>query len=125
MPKPSSKRPRRIADLIHQQLATLLKKEVSDPRLEKVSITAVEMTPDLGTARIFFTAHGETDPKVLKEIDKAFVKSTGYLRRLLAGATALRYVPKLVFIFDKSIEYGAELSSLINKVAPADEEDEA
>jgi ribosome-binding factor A len=122
MPKTSSKRPRRIADLIRQQLAILLKREVADPRLENVSITAVEMTPDLGTARIFYAVSGETSPRIFKEIDTAFSKGTGYMRRLLADATALRYVPKLVFIYDKSIAYGAELSSLINKVAPSGKE---
>lgn len=109
MSKPS-KRSRQIADLIHTEIAVLLKREVSDPRLNQVSITSVRLSPDLGNADIYFTLH---DVGTLKEVMKAFGHANGYLRRILADRIELRYTPKLNFIFDKSLEQGAKISELI------------
>ena len=111
----SFKRTRRIGDLIHQQLALVIKREISDPRLASVSITSVKMTEDLGTARVFFTV---LDVSQHEEASEVLVKASGFLRSALAQATDLRYVPSLRFIYDASIAYGADLSQLIDRLVP-------
>lgn len=114
----SSKRTRQIADLIHHEIAYLLKREVSDPRLNEVSITSVRLSPDKANADVYFTLH---DPQHLREVKLAFQKATPYLRRLLADRVELRYIPKLNFLFDAALEEGAKMSNLIDQALTDDE----
>ena len=105
-----TQRQQKVADLVHRQLAGFLKKEVHDARLSKISLTGVSISSDLRQAKVFYSLlenqHG-------KEVKQVLNKATGYLRYLLAQATALRYVPKLEFIYDEIIERVDRLSSLI------------
>lgn len=114
----SIKRVRQIGDLLHQEIAYLLKKKVGDPRLESVSITLVRLSLDKANADIYFTLH---DPKNLPEVKAAFAKAAAYLRRLLAERVELRYVPRLNFIYDQSLEEGAKITDLIEKALSEDE----
>ncbi|OGO91352.1 MAG: ribosome-binding factor A [Coxiella sp. RIFCSPHIGHO2_12_FULL_44_14] len=117
MAKPS-KRSRQIADLIHMQMAFLLKKEVSDPRLNQLSITSVRVSPDLANADIYFTFPQGTH---LEEVKKALAKALGYLRHRLAERVELRYVPRLNFLYDKSLEQGSKISALIEYALSEDD----
>ena len=117
----TTQRQQRVADLIHHQLAVLLKKEVHDPRLARISLTAVSVSPDLKQAKIFYTLLESEDRKA---IQKALDKAIGYFRRLLAEATALRYVPQLQFAYDESLERTEKISSLINRALKNDDDNE-
>lgn len=112
------KRPRQIADLIHRELATILKRETNDVRLNQLLITEVDVNPDLRVARIYFTL---LDSAQLEETQRALTKGTGFLRQRLAERVALRYVPKLLFKFDDNLERAEHLSSLLNKIKPEDQ----
>jgi ribosome-binding factor A len=116
MPKPST-RPQKIADLIQQELAYLIKREARDPRLAHVSLTAVRLSPDLKLARVYFTMLKTEDRAA---IEKAFEKASGFFRSLLAKNMQLRYIPHLYFVYDESIERGEKISSLINSALEAD-----
>lgn len=116
MPKPST-RPQKIADLIQQELALLIRKTVHDPRLTNISLTAVELTPDLKLAKVFYTVF---NPEDRKGVAKAFEKAAGFLRHALSKSTELRYIPQLRFIYDESIERGERMSSLIGKALESD-----
>ncbi|OGO94374.1 MAG: ribosome-binding factor A [Coxiella sp. RIFCSPHIGHO2_12_FULL_44_14] len=116
-PGRATKRARQVADLIHHQLSYLLKKATGDPRLEKMLITAVELSSDLSQAKIFFTLE---DSKSLPEVMVSLEKASGYLRHLLADAVALRQIPQLQFIYDFSIERGERLSQLIDQAVDSD-----
>lgn len=110
-------RPRRVAELIQSQLGFLIKKEVNDPRLSTIAITKVQVSDDLSVAKIFYTV---LDATKVSDTDKAFEKASGYLRTLLAHATALRHVPRLTFAYDTLMEKGADLSELIDKAVEDD-----
>ena len=114
----SPKRARRIGDLIHHRLAELLQRGISDPRLEKISLTGVEVSVDLGQAKIFYTVLDEAD---LPDVQMALNKASGYCRHLLAQTTALRFIPQLHFVYDESIERASRISALIDKAVDADE----
>ena len=117
-----SQRQQRVAYLIHQELAELLKKEVRDSRLSKISLTAASISPDLKQVKVFYSL---LENQSEKEIQKALNKATGYLRHLLAQATVLRYVPKLEFLYDKSIERAERISLLIERALRKDDSDES
>lgn len=113
----STTRAKRVADLIHDQLAHILLKKISDPRLNDFSLTAVDISPDLRQAKIFYIVLNKDN---LKDVRKALAKATGYLRYMLANATQLRYVPQLHFFYDESIERGSRMSEIIDKVIDED-----
>lgn len=112
-----SKRCRRVADLILREIAELIRHEIRDPRLQNVAITGVEISPDLGHARVYYTLLEKTHQP---EVDQALARASGHLRHELAARTELMRVPSLHFIYDKSVIQAEELSHLINEKNPRD-----
>jgi ribosome-binding factor A len=109
-------RSRRVAEQLRQELADILWREVQDPRVKGVTITAVEVTSDLEHAKVWFTAMtGEP-----KEIAKALQHTVGFLRREVAHRMRLRLVPSLTFVYDESVARGAHLSQLIDEAVETD-----
>lgn len=113
-----SKRPQQVADLIHRTLAVSLQRETNDPRLNKISITEVNVSPDLRNARIYYTLLDKTD---LKDVTKALDKGAGFLRQCLAKQVGLRYVPKLEFLYDENLEHAEELAALLSQIKISEE----
>lgn len=111
-------RTRRIADLIQQQLASFLKKEIRDPRLTNVVITSVDVSPDLSHARVYYTILHKNE---LQNVQIALHKATAYLRRLLAKHTDMKYTPNIQFIYDKSVIAAEELGKLIDEANTEDD----
>lgn len=108
------RRQRRVSELIHRELSTLLLLEVRDPRLADITITAVEITPDLLIARIYFSVLGDEDQA--QEALAGLQSAGGYLRTQLAGRVRLRFVPELVFELDRSAEYGRRIDELLTQI---------
>jgi ribosome-binding factor A len=114
-----AKRQRQVADVIRHQVAFLLKKEVSDPRLRDVTLTYVDVSSDLSNAKIYFSLPHRDQ---LKDVNKSFEKATGFLRRELANKVDLRYVPKISFVYDESIDRGSRMTDLIDEALNQDEQ---
>ena len=118
MPK-DSRRSQRVADLVRSELSRLVLTEAHDPELRRVTITDVEMPPDLKSARVFFSCLGG-DAEREKAAD-ALRRAAGYLRREVGQRCQLRYAPELHFISDRSLERGARIEELLHQVLPPDE----
>lgn len=109
-------RSRRVGEQIRQELADILWREMKDPRIKAVTITAVEVTPDLEHAKIYFSLlSGE--PKAVTEV---LQRAVGFLRTELSHRMRLRIVPSLKFQFDESLERGNRISSLIDQAVEED-----
>ncbi len=105
------KRTDRIAEMIQRKLAQIIPQEVRDPRLNGiVTVSAVKVAADLGHAKVYFTVLN-ADKKLAESILNG---AASYLRSALARSITLRTVPQLHFIYDVSIEYGQNLSRLID-----------
>ncbi len=116
-------RSRRVGELIQRELATLLSREVKDPRLALISITAVDVTRDLSLAKVFYTIMDitdGTDENKQAKVKEGLIKASGFLRYELGHRIQLRIVPKLEFFYDQSVVHGSELSSLIDHVIEDD-----
>jgi len=101
----------RINEEILRELSSLIR-TLKDPRITgMVSITHVDVTPDMRYARVFVSRLG--DPKELAACIKGLKSASGYLRRELARSLTIRYTPELVFVADDSIEYGAHIMELL------------
>ena len=119
MPREFS-RSRRVEEQVKRLLAELIRREVKDPRLGPVTVTAVEISKDLGHARVFVTPFaGLGDPAHVVE---TLQHAAGYLRHELRKAMSLRVTPELDFRLDESIERGARLSRLIDEAVTSDRE---
>ena len=105
-------RPRRVADLIQRTLAVLLLQEAKDPRFEGVTITAVNVSPDLANATIYVTV---LDDSKTKDSITALNNASGYLRHQLADEVELRIIPRLHFIYDESISRADKINQLLHE----------
>ena len=117
--KKTSQRARRVGDEIQRDLADLLRTEVKDPRVGPVTITAVEVSPDLSHAKVFVTHMAGREHA--DEAVKALQHTAGFLRSALAHRLSLYSVPALHFAYDDSIETGMKLSQLIDDAIAADQ----
>ena len=116
------KRTDRIAQVLQRKLALLIQREIKDPRLPGlITVASAEVSKDLSHAKIYFTVFNG-DPVVTQSILNT---TASYLRSALAKELSLRTVPQLHFIYDKSIEYGARLSRLIDQVNQSSEDEDA
>ena len=110
----------RINDEMQKELAAIMR-EVNDPRVcdAFISITGVEVTPDLKYAKVYYSAmRGEP-----REIRAGLKSSAGYIRRQVAQRLNLRATPEFTFVEDDSIAYGAHISKLLNSIEISEEED--
>ncbi len=106
----------RVNNLIRQEISELLKCQVKDPRLGGfVAITEVSASPDLKRAKVFVSCLG--DKRERREVLSVLTAASGFFRNELAKRLRLRHVPELSFQWDDSIERGAYLLELINKVS--------
>src|ERR1700674_3755875 len=107
-------RARRLGEQIQRELTDLLRRDVKDERIGNVTITAVSVTGDLRTARVYYLVFGKegADPKVQRGLESA----AGFLRNALSRSLMIRYTPTLSFELDTSIEHGVRLTQLIDSV---------
>jgi ribosome-binding factor A len=110
-----TRRQRRVAELIHRELSLLLMLETRDPRLASVTITDVDVTPDLMLARIYFAVLGSAEEE--QGALAGFESAKGFLRTQLAGRIQLRLMPELLFYVDKSAQYGQHIDELLDQIA--------
>ena len=110
-------REERVGAEIRRELAVLLRDEARDPRLTKVTVQEVRVVRDLSHAKVYFTV---MDAAQAKATEGALNKASAFLRRRLAETMNLRVVPRLAFVYDKSIETGNRLSSLIDQAVAND-----
>jgi ribosome-binding factor A len=113
-------RTQRVADYLQRELAVLIQQEMRDPRVGMVSITAVEVSRDLGHARVYYTSLETNTSDEADESTAALNKAAGFLRRELSRDSSMRSVPSLRFYFDNSVGRGRDLESLIDQAADAD-----
>ena len=111
-------RARRLGEQIQRELGELLRRNVKDERIGNVTITAVSVTGDLRTARVYYLVFGKDgpDPKVQRGLESA----AGFLRNALSRSLMIRYTPTLTFELDTSIEHGVRLTQLIDSVNKPD-----
>ena len=114
MPNKDNPRARRLGEQIQRELGELLRRDVKDERIGNVTITAVSVTGDLRTARVYYLVFGKDgpDPKVQRGLESA----AGFLRNALSRSLMIRYTPTLTFELDTSIEHGVRLTQLIDSV---------
>jgi ribosome-binding factor A len=118
--KKDNRRSQRVADVVRAELSRLILLEAHDKDLHLVTVTDVEMPPDLRSARVYFSCLGGDEER--EKAADALRRAAGYLRREVGQRCQLRYAPELHFIYDRSLERGARIEELLHQVLPAVEE---
>ena len=109
----------RINGEVQKELSTIIRNEIKDPRIHPMtSVMAVEVAPDLKTCKAYISVLGEKESK--EATIKGLNSAEGYIRRQLAKNLNLRNTPEIRFILDESIEYGVNMSKLIDDVTKKD-----
>jgi len=109
-------RPDRVADQIRSEIGSLLARDVHDPGIGFITITRVQMTPDLQQARVFYTALG--DDKARKSSGQALERAAPFLRRQIGSRLRLRRIPELKFTYDESIAGQDRIEQLLKEIQP-------
>ena len=109
----------RVSEQIRRELAELIRTELKDPRVGMVSITDVEVTADYAHATVFFSTLAGKDQ--LPEVKAGLQRASGFLRRELGKRISIHMTPQLSFVFDQSLERGADLSKLIQQAVSISE----
>jgi ribosome-binding factor A len=110
----------RLQELIRAKVATMLIRDVSDPRLGMVTVSKVRLSADLERCVVFWSTLDEGAKRKLTE--QALTSARGFVQREVAGMLHTRKAPHLVFEFDPSIEGAARISGLIDQAAKDDAE---
>jgi len=113
------KRTAQVGGLIQQEISELLVRKIKDPRLEMVTITGVEVSPDLKLARVYFSRFGNPDD-VQRGLE-GLQSAAGFIKRELGHRMKLRRIPDLEFKQDTSFEYGDRIESILKDLSPAKE----
>ena len=122
-----SRRTERLSEEIREEVALLIASELKDPRIGFVTVTRVEVTPDLRTARIYVGVLGTEKQRTTSLA--GLKQGAGFLRRALGRTLRLRYTPELLFQYDEGLEASDRVAKLLAEIgspvaAPEDSEDD-
>jgi ribosome-binding factor A len=106
----------RVGDLLVELIAELLRKEIRDPRLAAVTITAAKVTKDLRHARIYFSLLASREGK--REALAGLGSATGFMRSKISKQLNLRFVPTLEFFYDETPDEAQRIEDLLKQVKP-------
>ncbi len=105
----------RINGEVQKELGNIIRGEIKDPRISPLtSVVAVEVAPDLKHCKAYISVLG--DEEAQKNTVKGLKSAEGFIRTKLAKAINLRNTPEITFVLDQSIEYGVNMSRLIDEV---------
>ncbi len=113
-----AQRKRRIESEIQRVLSELIVREVKDPRVGNVTITAVSVAADMGTARVYFTPFASKNPH--EQVRIGLMHAGGFLRGEVGRRLRLRHAPRLDFVFDDTADKASRLTGLIERAVKQD-----
>lgn len=116
------RRPERVAEAIRRLVSEIIRGELKDPRIVGlVTITKVEVTPDLRLAKIHYSVLGTEKEK--KKISKGLLSAKNFIRGKIGDELKLRYTPEVMFKIDKEFEYAKNIDNILNKLHREREDD--
>jgi ribosome-binding factor A len=111
-----TRRVEKVSGLLRDEIASALQHEMHDPRIAHlVSVTRVQVSPDLRHARVYVSVLGDASAK--QEAMAGLNAALPYLRRLMADRLGLRLVPEITFSLDESFEKGDRVLRLMDRLA--------
>jgi len=109
----------KVEHAVQREVSTIIHDELKDPRLGFVTITRVELTMDLRSAKIFFSVLGKEQE--YKKTQEALNSALGFIRKQIAQRIKLRYVPEIMFRKDDSVEYSVRIQEILQEIKQKDD----
>jgi ribosome-binding factor A len=110
--KTTSGRPHRVAELLRERLALILLHKCADPRLQELTLTQVEMSPDLKQARVYYAARPQADDT---QVRQALDKALGFIKQEVARENLFRLMPEIIFLPDRGLDEAERLEQLFRE----------
>ena len=110
----SSRRAKRVGELMKVEISDIILRVLKNPHIGMVTITNVELTDDLGYARIFISVYGENEKK--SPSLNGLRKAAGFIRKELSRRIRLHHFPEIRFLWDSSIERGEKMTQLLERL---------
>jgi ribosome-binding factor A len=107
-------RPERVADQIRAEVSGMIARDLRDPGIGFITITKVQVSPDLQHARVYYTSLG--DPAARRNTGRALERASPFMRRQIGQRLRLRRTPELDFVFDESIEHQDRVEQLLQEL---------
>lgn len=105
----------KVNEMMKREISEVLRTEVQDPRVSFVTITSVNVSPDLHLARVNYSVLGG-QAQAASGVQEALESASGYVRRIIGQRITLRYTPKIEFMYDDSIEYSARIHQALEDI---------
>jgi len=110
-----TRRSDRVAEAIRRLISETVHSKLRDPRIKGVvTITRVEITPDLRFAKIYYSVLGDEKKKSL--VARGLDSAKNYIRKYIGDSLELRYTPDILFKFDKKVERSAKIDEILEKI---------
>ncbi len=110
----------RVNRQVKRELGRIIQQELSDPRLQFVTITEVDVSRDLRNARVRFSVLGEKDR--VQAAQQGLEGARGMIRKLLGQSMSIRHTPELFFIYDQSVEMSVRIEETLKEINNENEE---
>jgi ribosome-binding factor A len=110
----------RVGDQIRREISEIIQKEIKDPALGFVTITAVEMTADLKQAQVYYSVLGNEQQK--RDSKTVLERAAKFIQQQLARRVRLKYLPGLRFEYDQSLEHGEKIDRLLRQIQGSEDE---
>jgi ribosome-binding factor A len=105
-------RPDRVADQVRAEVSSMIARDLHDPGIGFITITRVQVSPDLHHARVYYTAMGDQAARTAS--GKALERASSFMRRQIGQRLRLRRAPELSFVFDESIAHQDRITQLLH-----------
>ncbi len=109
----------KVQEALKREISLIIHDELKDPRLGFVTVTGVELTPDLRYAKVFFSVLGKDED--YKKCKDALDSALGFIRRLVALRIRMRFAPEIVFKKDRSSEYSVRIQQVLDEIKEQNE----
>ena len=106
---------KRVEELVKEQVALIIQRDVKDPRLDFVTLTAVTVSKDLRYASIYVTIHNESKDHI-DSVLEGLQKAAGFIRRELGQRIMLRYLPELHFFYDNTLKTSSRIDEILHQI---------
>ena len=110
-----SRRPQRLALQIQHEVSLLISREMKDRRIGFVTVTGVQLSPDLRHAKIFISMMDSSESRRNENLD-ILNRASGWIRRELGRKIHIKFLPEIVFMADLSQDYGEKIDRLIEEI---------
>ncbi len=113
-----TRRTRQVGEMLREELSDIIRREVKDPRIGFMSITTVDVPPDLRTARVYVSVLGTDEER--EQTLEALRSAAKYIRFHLKPRLRMRQIPELEFRDDRSMEYAQQIAATLREIKATD-----